>query len=332
MKSFIKPLLLLVIVYLSTSQTNAQCDIISNWNFESYSSCPNSLSQISRAIGWYDANATGVTYPSADYYNCGYNNFSVPTPLPSGTGYVGLNVAAPGSGGGAEMIGTFANLCQGVTYTLSFYSYGIFNSSGGTQPLYIQGVNTGSFPVASTGYCPNAATTLLTIPKNQVYNTTWTLRTYTFTSPANFNALIIGGVCGSSDNYYIGIDNFRLQTANGTANGSTISSSSTIPCGGGNATITFNLPTGCAAPFDVTYTVNGTPYTINNINNGHTITIPVSGPTTVVLTNVVDNNGCTSNINSSLTFTPAGPTVSASWTNPSPICAANGSINLNSLV
>jgi gliding motility-associated-like protein len=153
-------------------------------------------------------------------------------------------------------------------------------------------------------------------------------------SPANFNAVIIGGVCGSSENYYIYMDNFRIQTANGTASSSTITSTSTIPCGGGNATITFNLPTSCTAPYDVTYTVNGNPFTINNITNGHTITVPVPGPgsTTVILTGVVDNNGCTSTVNSTLTFTPAGSSVNPAWTNPSPICAAAGSINLNSLI
>lgn len=100
--------------------------------------------------------------------NCGFTSIPLGTPPgtpPSGTGFVGLNVAGSGgSGGGAEMIGTFANLCQGVTYTLSFYSKAVFDLNYGSQPLYIRGVNTGSFPVASTNFCPNAATTLLTIP------------------------------------------------------------------------------------------------------------------------------------------------------------------------
>lgn len=196
------------ILALTINYVVAQCNLITNGNFENFTSCPTALSQINRCVGWFDANVvTGsVTYPSTDYYNCSFTNVGLGpsvTPPPSGSGFVGLNVAATGPTA-AEMLGTFVNLCAGETYTLSFFSRLAFDLNGGSQPLLIQGVNTTSFPVATNGnYCPLAATTLLSIPKSDVANASWIQRTYTFTAPANFNALIIGGVCSSADNYYI---------------------------------------------------------------------------------------------------------------------------------
>jgi hypothetical protein len=135
MKTFLQFLFISLFIGLS-NHSFGQCDIVSNWNFETRTSCPTALGQVNRAVGWFDANSLSVTYPSADYGNCGFNPITVPPAPPSGTGYVGFNAAWTGSSGGngAEMIGTFANLCQGVTYTVSFYSMGVFGS--GTQPIY----------------------------------------------------------------------------------------------------------------------------------------------------------------------------------------------------
>lgn len=312
----------------------SQCNLITNGNFETYTSCPTALSQVNRCVGWYDANViTGsVIYPSTDYFNCSFTNVgSGPsvTPPPSGTGFVGLNVASSGGGTSAEMLGTFANLCAGETYTVSFFSRLAFNSGGGNQPLLIQGVNTASFPVTTNAsYCPTAATTLLSIPKADVINGSWIQRTYTFTSPANFNAIIIGGVCSSSDNYYIYIDNFSLTT-NATLT-SSITALNSVPCGGGNVGIRFNLPT-CRGPFNVTYTVNGTPFTLNGISNNHTINLNISTNTTVILTSVTDASGCNANPNSTLNLiVPPPPSTAASGAtaSPNPICGGSSTLSV----
>lgn len=314
-----------LILILNINYSLGQCNLITNGNFENLSSCPTALSQINRCVGWFDANVvTGsVTYPSTDYFNCSFTNVGMGpavTPPPSGTGFVGLNVASTYSSS-AEMLGTFVNLCAGETYTLSFYSRLAFDMNGGTQPLLIQGTNTASFPVATNAnYCPLSATTLLSIPKSDVANANWTLRTYTFTAPANFNALIIGGVCSSSDNYYIYIDNFSLTT--NTAASASITALNTVPCGGGNVGIRFNLPT-CRGPFNVTYTVNGTPFTLNGISNNHTINLNITTNTTVILTTVTDASGCVSNPNSTLNLVvPPPPSTAASGAtaSPNPIC------------
>jgi hypothetical protein len=173
-------------------------------------------------------------------------------------------------------------------------------------------------------------TPLVTISKVQAYNANYVQRTYTFTCPANFGGIIIGGVCSSSSNYYIYIDNFSITTSTPTDYASISSNVSSVPCGGGNANITFNLPGGCLGPYNVTYTVNGTPTTINSISNGHTITLPISASSTVVLTNVTNVEGCSFNPNSSLTITTssgvtanAGSSHTLNCTNPS--VALNGS-------
>ena len=202
----------------------------------------------------------------------------------------------------AEMIGTCVKLVSGQTYTFSMWIYG----GDGSTPFYIQGVPTSTFPVPRNGnYCPTTATTLLTIPAAHCVNTSWTFRTYTFTSPGNYNAIIIGGVCSGTTTgiNYINLDDVSL-TANAPAGYASLSSNVTsVPCGGGNATLTFRLPGGCLGPYNVTYTVNGSPTTLTGINDGHTVSLPVSVSSTVVLTNVTNNDGCTFNPSGSVTIT-----------------------------
>tara|TARA_Y100000589_G_scaffold325106_1_gene362380 strand:+ start:2862 stop:6239 length:3378 start_codon:yes stop_codon:yes gene_type:complete len=318
MKKFI--FYLYLFLSISSSSLYAQCNLVTNGNFESYTACPTTWSQINYCTGWYDANVVSgsVVYPSADYHNCSY----VPGgPAYSGTGYIGLNVTAT-SGTAAEMVGTYVNLCAGKTYRVSMYTKTNFNYAS-ANPFYLLGVNTSSFPVPVNGsYCPTTATTLLTFPvADFAYNSNWTYRTYTFTCPSNFNAIIIGGVCSSGSNYYIFIDDFSIVESATSFNASISASPTSVPCGGGNVTLTFNLPSGCTAPYDVTYTVNGSPVTLNNITNGATANHNITSTTTFNLTQVVDANGCTFTPNSSITIN----------VNPNPTANAgpNQTINCN---
>ncbi|MFT5601773.1 MAG: hypothetical protein ACI9N1_002021, partial [Flavobacteriales bacterium] len=214
---------LLVLTLVRVERIDAQCNLIVNGDFESYTSCPTAMSQINYATGWDNANAATVVYPTADYYNCALAPIlGTPGTPPSGTGFVGFNVAGDGGNpnGGAEMIGTCVNLVAGNTYTFSFSSKEQLSFGAGSQSMYLMGTPGGTFPVASTNYCPNVATTLLTIPKAQVNNTNWTFRSYTFVSPGNFGGIIIGGVCGSTDNYLIFMDDVSLTSSVATSYGS----------------------------------------------------------------------------------------------------------------
>lgn len=103
----------------SFSQTN----LVSNGNFEDYTSCPNNFSQIDKCIGWHSAGGT------PDYYNtCGTMSFSIPgnwagtQPAANGYGYAGF-ISAYGFGGfpGREYLYTELNqpLVVGTRYYLS---------------------------------------------------------------------------------------------------------------------------------------------------------------------------------------------------------------------
>ncbi len=295
---------------LLTFQSYSQCNLVVNGDFETYTTCPTANSQINNATGWDNANSpTTIVYPTADYMNCSFNSIAGQPAVTahSGTGFIGINAtSSSGSGNGAEMVGTCVNLIAGNSYTFSFWTRGVFDS-GGNDPLYLKGTTSGIFPVASSGgYCPLSMTTLVTIPKADVYNSTWTLRTYTFTSPANFGGIIIGGVCGSTSNYFIYIDDVSLTSNTLTSYGSLTATSTTTPlCGTTSGTVRVNLPGNCNGPYDITYTVNGTPTTINNINDGHIITVPLSsGNTTVSLTSVATNSGCITAPSSTILFSP----------------------------
>jgi gliding motility-associated-like protein len=308
MKKFL--LLTFSLILLSLSNLNAQCNLLRNGGFEQYTACPNSYSQIHYATHWFDGNVfpNEIIYPSADYSNCGYISFGAPS-AHTGTGYISFNVSSTGPTA-AEMVGTCVKLVAGQTYTFSTWMYG----GDGSNPFYLMGVPTSTFPAPrNANYCLTTATTLVTIPAAHCINPTWTLRTYTFTSPGNFNSIILGGVCvGNAGFNYISFDDMSL-TANAPAGYASISSNvSSVPCGGGNANITFNLPGGCLGPFNVTYTVNGTPFTLNNINDGHTITLSLASTSTIVLTNVTNNTGCSFNPSGTVTITTsAGVTANA---------------------
>ncbi len=99
-------------------------------------------------------------------------------------------------------------------------------------------------------------------------------------------------------------------------------------CAGSNATLTLNLSG--AGPFDVTYTANGTPTTINAVPDGHTITVSPTANTTYVLTGVVDQN-CTGNASGSITVNVETPPNAGPDVDPV-LCGAGGTLNLNTLL
>ena len=85
-----------IIGLIPTQMIWGQCNLLRNADFEQYSPCPTYLSQIHYATNWFDANVAPneTTYPSSDYYNCGYSGiFSAPS-AHTGTGFVGLNVGS----------------------------------------------------------------------------------------------------------------------------------------------------------------------------------------------------------------------------------------------
>jgi gliding motility-associated-like protein len=96
-------------------------------------------------------------------------------------------------------------------------------------------------------------------------------------------------------------------------------------CGGCaplSSTLTITLP-GTGGPFDVVYTNGSQQFSLNNISDGHTVTVTVNSTTTFSLISVTDALGCPvySNFNGEATLTVATPPVLNGVTSNSPICA-----------
>jgi hypothetical protein len=105
--------------------TYSQTNLVPNPSFEIYDTCPNTLSQISRAVGWHSAR------PSPDYFNSCTSSSSqnwVPVNFighqnpASGSAYAGFSARYGGVSTGRELVGaSLTNPLQiGTKYYLSF--------------------------------------------------------------------------------------------------------------------------------------------------------------------------------------------------------------------
>jgi gliding motility-associated-like protein len=81
-------------------------------------------------------------------------------------------------------------------------------------------------------------------------------------------------------------------------------------CEGEPVTLTFDLSG--VAPFDITFSANGSSTSLNNINSGQSITVAPSATTTYILESITDSNlpSCTSNPGQSITVTVNYPMTS----------------------
>ncbi len=98
-------------------------------------------------------------------------------------------------------------------------------------------------------------------------------------------------------------------------------STSEVGCGGGTIVITFSLD-GDDDEFDVVYRIGGSTFTLQDIEDGHTVSHFVSASTTATLVSVTerdddDDDECTSTINQTIPITvPLPPNLSVSSNNP----------------
>ena len=196
--------------------------IIPNPSFESFSSCPTMVSQMSRVNFWQDALANN----SPDYYNCGFSVPATSTPFPHGTGAVGFAV---GNGNGKEFIGTclLDTLQAGISYNLQFQYAQIASIT--PRPIAIYGTancsnlpypRTPTGPFGSVANCPSLGPNWVTLDSLTplINNAAWNTYTFTFTPSFDVTAIVIGPSCqilsaGGGQAYYGTIDNLKLSTA-----------------------------------------------------------------------------------------------------------------------
>ncbi len=203
--------------------------IIPNPSFESYTSCPNSISQLNNSSQWQQASS-----PTTDYFNsCGYLNNAGMTPFPDGNAAVGAFFAD----GWQEYLGACLTtpMLAGTNYQLTFNiaskpaTHDVSLGNGGViyyGPIDIVLYGRSScttFPLETTG-CPSEYNSSWIILGRVNYTPigNWGVLNIFFTPTVDINTIILGSPCELPPKYnwsngdyapYFYFDNLLLNTS-----------------------------------------------------------------------------------------------------------------------
>jgi hypothetical protein len=181
---------LLLALLLSTVNMNAQ-NILSNGNFEDYSSCPTTYAQTTRCVGW-----RAYTNGTPDYFNaCANVPAAVPNaaygyqPAASGNAYMGFI-----SNSTKEYIATTISPLQiGSTYEISM-SVSLANSSSmALNDLGMLFYKSGPFSVATNGVVSSSPQVWFTSQGPIIDTQNWVRVTQIFTADSAYDNIVIGG-------------------------------------------------------------------------------------------------------------------------------------------
>ncbi|NMM49330.1 beta strand repeat-containing protein, partial [Marinigracilibium pacificum] len=209
-------------------------------------------------------------------------------PTPTGSATVTVSPTVSGSLGVNASI-----ICNGESVDLSFSLSGSATTynvtyTDGTTPIILNGINNGHVETI--------------IPSATV--------TYSI-----LNVTSVSSGCTTSSN----VSGTPTVTVNPVPDG-TLSGGATI-CSGASTNLTFNF-TGGTAPYNVVYSDGTTNYTVNNINDGATVSVSPSTTTTYSLVSVTDANGCADATPTGTAVVTVSPTVSGNLAaNASQLCA-----------
>jgi len=203
--------------------------IIPNPSFESYTSCPTSISELNNSSQWQQA-----TDPTTDYFNsCGYLNNAGMTPFPDGNAAVGTFFAS----GWQEYLGACLTtpMVAGTNYQLTFNiaskpaTGDVSLGNGGVITygpidivLYGRQACT-TFPLSTTGCPSNYDSSWIILGKvNYTPIGNWGVLNIFFTPTVNINTIILGSPCQLPPSYnwdngsyapYFYFDNLLLNTS-----------------------------------------------------------------------------------------------------------------------
>ncbi len=313
---------------LAASHPNCSggCNIISNGNFDIYTTCPTGLSQVPNANDWYNG-----AFGSADYYNtiCGYTSNSngvlnVPTPVPSPGGVMAFYVN--GINHYKEDIGQKVDLCAGQEYLFEIKyapNNGQYNNILNDAAIYVG--NSSFLPVQDdpTTRCPIGFQQLITIPTIGA-PAGWSTYTTQFTPTLNTDALILGASCNGtfSARSYLFFDDIKITPIDTV----TISVSNTSPCQGDSVALTINVPGGCYGPYDIDITDGTNTYNLVNVSNGYSFNVLPNntGTTTYTATRIENSFDCSNVANATASVTPQ---VCAPPPPPTPLDSCNLVLN-----
>ncbi len=176
----------LIALCLFFASASGQVNYVPNGNFESYSQCPTTWTQITRCTGWIDFS------PSSDYYNC--NHSALGKSAHSGTGYAGSSpMYGNPSSGLSERIGRpIIPLTPGIMYEVSMSVMLAQNTRYATN-------NLGVF-FYDAGYSPGVPTPQATfLSYGVIYDSVnWKRITTTFIADSAYDNIAIGGFYNSS--------------------------------------------------------------------------------------------------------------------------------------
>ncbi|PLW92354.1 MAG: hypothetical protein C0592_11070 [Marinilabiliales bacterium] len=301
-----------ILVFLLAGFISAQ-NLVPNYSFESYSTCPTTWSQLAYCTNWMDWRTT------PDYFNaCNTGTMSTPnngrgSQVPSdGVAYVSITTYVPSNPNYREILGVQLSspLVIGTTYNLSM-KVSVSDNYGWASDIGMQFFNS-SYTTASPAPLNNTFHLVSAAPITD--KTNWIVISGTYTATAaytylglgnfnddgNTNFVSLGSGTGAA-HYYI--DEVVVEPINSNP---VITAQDTTICEGGTANLT------------ATSTIPGTTYLWSTGGTTSTISVSPTSTTTYTVTGTDPSSGLTGTTSVTVTVNPL-PNVSAS-ANPASIC------------
>lgn len=286
------------------------CNMIKNGGFENYTTCPvwgiNNSGYLTNWLGsgiymnYTCSNSHIGRYRSLGHSETWYPQFPK-MPLPSGSGFVGsgfdhifkywLN------------IGQDIRLCDAQKYRFSFYTYNNVPLAGGSNASQSNlGIYTGNgaMPIIFNPNAPGFTKMLeIDVADFDAYSN-WTKFNYDFVNVGNTSRFLFQNV----DNMvppYLYFDNLHLQPVD-----TVIFNTQLIANRCDSANMILNIP-GCYGPYDLDVVVNNDTLKYLQVQDGHTVKVPLSQNAVIKVLSITNNLGCVTVLNTSDTLVIDNP-------------------------
>lgn len=309
-------------ILINVSNQNCQtytfdiCNFIKNPSFEAYSNCPNYNNNSNNVIDWFKAYSSSNTLFLNS--NCGNIQISRNTntttgatrfpsianqPFPYGQGIIasGFDITNHPLSHAQN-----TDLCNNQKYRFSFYtmrgrSLGQVLSGGAYSNIGIYTGN-GTFPLAGNfTTTPIGFNKVLEIPITDFTNYfNWHQFSYDFTNIGNTNAFIFQNTQSvtSADLFFDNLSIIPIDTVifNTQLTGNRCDSAEMI----------LNIP-GCYGPYNLDVVVNNDTIHYNQVQDGHTVKIPLAKNNVVKVLSITNSLGCATILNTSDTLIVNNP-------------------------
>ncbi len=209
-------LLKLLFGFCMLAATPSQAQVLfHNPNFDTYSSCPDNLGQVTRSEHWIDVVNT------ADFYNCNFQSYgSYPTGTPSFSGTGCMGFASYGDlNGSAEAIGQSlaVPIVKGKSYSIRLMTKkaksGAWSSNCGGVAFY--GFKSTVPPATTSIHVSGIAGTDLLAKTAMITDTGWIPQVITFTAADNYSFVALTVEKVPSCKTYLFVDSLITKEQSG---------------------------------------------------------------------------------------------------------------------